>query len=144
MTRKWMMTMRPTPKKVPKECLEAGGGQAEWDRCANEIVEFASGTVRGWKVKSCTFVECTNKVYNGGICIRQGAKGWVNSCGHEGYWCNHGGCANQARSGGVCHQNGAYYKHCSHRGVIYRSNWDPVEQARVEVRASPVVPPVGL
>eukprot|EP00986_Skeletonema_menzelii_P010678 scaffold5299_cov73-Skeletonema_menzelii.AAC.1 len=55
----------------------------------------------------CSADGCTNKVVQGGVCVRHGAK--VKRCSSEG-------CTNRAQNGGVCKRHGAKLKRCSSEG----------------------------
>ena len=62
---------------------------------------------------------CTNKVVNGGVCIRHGAKTKRKICSDPG-------CTNVALNGGVCIRHGAksYKRGCSATGCTTRAKWE--------------------
>jgi hypothetical protein len=82
--------------------------------------------------KICSAEGCTNRVVNGGVCVRHGAKtrrcsndgcthkavngGLCQSHGAKKILCSKDGCTNQVQIGGVCRRHGAKRKLCSMEG----------------------------
>jgi len=100
-------------------------------------VDVSTSTIKPTIVKkryiyTCTHEGCNNRVVNGGLCVKHGAKRLI--CKHEGcnnqctvgglcikhgakkYTCSHDGCTNQIISRGVCIKHGAKRRTCSHKG----------------------------
>eukprot|EP00985_Skeletonema_marinoi_P031270 scaffold37388_cov146-Skeletonema_marinoi.AAC.2 len=75
--------------------------------CTNKVVQGGVCFRHGAKRKLCSSEGCTNMVVQGGVCMRHGAK--VKLCSSEG-------CTNQVRRGGVCRKHGAKIKLCSSEG----------------------------
>ena len=80
------------------------------DGCTNKVVQGGVCKRHGAKVKryryECSADGCTNKAQKGGVCRRHGAKVKL---------CNWIGCTKHAVKGGVCYRHGATRKQC---------NWD--------------------
>eukprot|EP00984_Skeletonema_dohrnii_P025198 scaffold14311_cov150-Skeletonema_dohrnii-CCMP3373.AAC.5 len=71
------------------------------DGCTNKVVEGGVCVKHGAKKKRCSFEGCNNVVVKGGVCIRHGAKWSKKKCSIEG-------CTNNSRRGGVCRRHEAY------------------------------------
>jgi hypothetical protein len=61
------------------------------------------------KRRYCNQDGCGNKVVQGGVCVKHGAR-------VKRRYCNQDGCDNQVQRGGVCVKHGARVKRCSQEG----------------------------
>ena len=75
--------------------------------CCNKIQNGGVCYRHGAKVPTCCHPDCNNNIVNSGVCRKHGAK--AKTCGHEN-------CKNIAVKGGICRRHGSVAKKCSHGG----------------------------